>query len=315
VASQIKPPPVIESLLTHERDSILAKLQRDHARTLQDNREGCALIATALDAALLVGLQAQCEHDGLDPHDLQAPASSWEAWQQLREEGSQALGWPPDLVRRAPAAVEQASELLATAAAELDLRARERRSLATAGGQSAEAGAALVRALTWPAPTEAPAFSAETVPVGQPEPDGSVGVALAANQAECELIQGRLEAAGIPSTWRRTGGDLPLLSAGYREIYVPMIAAGEAQALLATVEPTGGKPQPEPRTRTVGLERTGIRLLGKATAALMLLSYALGAIIFLPASAAAGAIVALLLLIAAIVAWSERASIRQQRNR
>ena len=34
---------------------------------------------------------------------------------------------------------------------------------------------------------------------------------MAANQAEAELLQGVLTDAGIPSNWRRTGGDLPEL--------------------------------------------------------------------------------------------------------
>jgi len=315
VASQTKPPAAVELLLTRERDNVLAKLQRQHARALEGNPEGCAAIAVALDAALLAGLQAQCELDGLEPGQLQASAQDWEAWEQQREEGSPSLGWPHHLARIAPQAVERASELLASAATDLDLRMPERRALTRAGGQCAEAGAALVRTLTRPAPSEAPAFSAEPAPVGPLEPDGSVRVALAANQAECELIQGRLEAAGIPSTWRRTGSELPyLLAAGYREIYVPALAAGEAQALLATVAPSGAKPQPETHMRAVGLEHTGIRLLGKATAVIMLLGFASAAIFYLPSSATAAALAAFFVVVAAIVAWSERASIRQQRN-
>jgi hypothetical protein len=64
---------------------------------------------------------------------------------------------------------------------------------------------------------------------------------------------GVLTDAGIPSNWRRTGGDLPeLLAAGYREIYMPEAAAGEAQALLATLESADPEQDAAP-TRRIGL--------------------------------------------------------------
>src|SRR5262249_58910480 len=95
--------------------------------------------------------------------------------------------------------------------------------------------------------------------------DGSYRVSLAANQAECEMIKGMLQTAGIPSTWRRTGADIPgLLAAGYREIYVPASAAADAQALMSTSE-LPGPARPERRGRKVGLEPTPVRLIGKAT--------------------------------------------------
>jgi hypothetical protein len=144
--------------------------------------------------------------------------------------------------------------------------------------------------------------------VGAPGPDGTVRVALAANQAECELIQGMLQTAGIPSTWRRTGGDLPgLLSAGYREVYVPASAAGDAQALMSTSELPGPSPA-EPRRRKVGLERSGVRLIGKATAVVVLIGGVPFAVIGESTIAVVAGCAALLIAIAAIVAWSERAS-------
>jgi hypothetical protein len=106
-----------------------------------------------------------------------------------------------------------------------------------------------------------------------------VRVAVAANQSEAELLQGVLADAGIPSNWRRTGGDLPeLLAAGYREIYVPETAAGEAQALLATLEADDSEQDAAP-TRRIGLERTGLRLIGKAAAVLVIAGIVLGVLL------------------------------------
>lgn len=156
---------------------------------------------------------------------------------------------------------------------------------------------------------------AQAAEVGPLESDGARRVALAANQAEAELIQGVLQVAGIPSTWRRTGGDLAaLVAGGYREVYVPDDAAADAAALLATTTGPGPLERVSEPTRRVGLERTGIRLLGKATATLMLLGVGIGAILsFLRgrSALAAVALAALLAVVALVVWWSERTSIRQ----
>lgn len=62
--------------------------------------------------------------------------------------------------------------------------------------------------------------------------DNPDGVALL-GKAVRDAIRLGLD-AGIPSDWRRTGGDLPeLLAAGYREIHVRATAAGEAQTLCS----------------------------------------------------------------------------------
>ena len=65
-----------------------------------------------------------------------------------------------------------------------------------------------------------------------PEP---VKVAWARNQAEAEMIQGRLREQGIPSMTRRQGGfDVPdFLAAGPRDILVPANAEEHARTLLA----------------------------------------------------------------------------------
>jgi hypothetical protein len=141
--------------------------------------------------------------------------------------------------------------------------------------------------------------------------DANVSVAFANNLAEAELIQGLLQTAGIPSFLREVGTRLPYLGpAGPREIYVPAAAAEQAQLVLATQDaPAAG--QPDPPTTEVGLERTGMRLGGKAAAALMLLGPATAAIYSFASGHTGIAIVSLAVLvvvIAAIVTWSERRS-------
>jgi hypothetical protein len=193
---------------------------------------------------------------------------------------------------------------------ELGLHGRSSRALGDAGEQAAEAGAALARALTEPSAAPESPQSATAGPVGHIQPDGTVRVAVAANQAETELLQGVLQEAGIPSNWRRTGGDIPdLLAAGYREIYVPAAAAEEAQALLATLETPDTEQDPAP-TRRIGLERTGLRLIGKATALLFVGSVLVGVVIsFATDEPTLGVIVLLAMLAvgAAVLVWSERA--------
>ena len=68
-----------------------------------------------------------------------------------------------------------------------------------------------------------------------PRPPEPVKVAWARNQAEAELIQGRLREVGIPSMTRRQAGfDVPdFLAAGPRDILVPDEAAEQAREVLA----------------------------------------------------------------------------------
>src|SRR5918999_422803 len=147
-------------------------------------------------------------------------------------------------------------------------------------------------------------------PVGHVQPDGTVRVAVAANQAETELLQGVLQEAGIPSNWRRTGGDIPdLLAAGYREIYVPAAAAEEAQALLATLETPDSEEDVAP-TRRIGLERTGLRLFGKATVLLFVASAVVGIALGVVTDEPTLGLVALVAIVvagAAVLVWSEQA--------
>jgi hypothetical protein len=134
---------------------------------------------------------------------------------------------------------------------------------------------------------------------------------VAANQSEAELLQGVLAGAGIPSNWRRTGGDLPeLLAAGYREIYVPQAAAGEAQALLATLETPDSEQDAAP-TRRIGLERTGLRLFGKAAALLVVAGILVGitlGVLFEEPALGLVALVAILVVGAGVLVWSERSA-------
>ena len=314
MTGQTNPVPAAERLLAGERDALLVELQRGHRRALEDNPEGCGLLAAAIEQALRFGFHAQCELEGVDPSEVEARTDTHDRWRHERDATPESRYWPEALAERAPEATDAAGDLLVSAGAELGFRERERRDLRWIGSQCAEAGAALARVLSHPEHEETPAVEAEPAKLGPLEADGSVRVALAANQAECELLQGRLSSAGIPSNWRRAGGDLPYLqSGGYREIYVPAIAAPDAQALLATVAlPVAPDEQP---SRAVGLEHTSIRLLGKATAVIMLLGFAFAAFVFLPSNASAAALAGFFVLAAVVVACSERASVRQQRHR
>ncbi len=301
-----------EELIGREADAAVERLRRAHPRTLEDNPDGLELIGDAVRRAIGLGLHAGSKRTGHAAGELDyARADAWESWQRQRERTLESTAWPAELEATAPEVVEEARQLLVAAGGELGLRGGPARDLRHAGGQAAEAGAALARALAEPSPAAEAPRTATAGPVGAIQPDGTVRVAVAANQAEAELLQGVLVDAGIPSTWRRTGGDLPeLLAAGYREIYVPADAADEAQALLATMETPSTEEADVAPTRRVGLERTGLRLIGKATAVIfvagVLISLVLGFAIDEPAI---GLAVLALTVIAgvALVVWSERA--------
>jgi hypothetical protein len=299
----------LDRLVGGEIEGMVDGLARTHSRALADNPDGTALVAEALREALHLGLDAGCRRVGRPSRDLDYGRSdAWERWQRERDRSPERGAWPADLERSAPEVIARARELVAAAGTELGLRRRARNSLADAGAQAAEAGAALARALTEPSEVPETPRAATGAALGDPQPDGTVRVAVASNQAEAELLQGVLAGADIPSTWRRTGGDLPhLLAGGYREIYVPAKAAEQAQALLGTFAAAPPDREPEP-TRRIGLERTGIRLAGKLTAALIAASSLGGVALWLFTSDAVGALVllAVLVIAVAIVVWSER---------
>jgi hypothetical protein len=303
-----------EELIGREVDAAVDSLRRAHPRALEDNPDGLEMVGEALRRAIGSGLHAGCKRAGRAAGELDyGRADAWESWQRQRERTPESTVWPADLEATAPEVVEEARELLVAAGMELGLRGRSARALRRAGGQAAEAGAALARALGEPSPAAKAPRSATAAPVGAIQPDGTVRVAVAANQAEAELLQGVLLDAGIPSTWRRTGGDLPeLLAAGYREIYVPADAADEAQALLATMEaPSSSEEEADVApTRRIGLERTGLRVIGKATAVLVvagiLISLGVGFATDEPGVGVAVLAVTLLVGVAVLV-WSERA--------
>jgi hypothetical protein len=300
-----------DSLIRREAHAVVAALSRAHPRALTENPDGVALLEDALRDAILLGLDAGCRHAGrlADELDFGHP-EAWAFWQRQRDRTPEARAWPAELAATEPRVVAHARELLVEAGRELALHGRSSRALGDVGEQAAEAGAALARALTETPAAPEPAPDATSAPVGAVQPDGSVRVAVAANQAEAELLQGVLRDAGIPSNWRRTGGDLPdLLAAGYREIYVPAAAADEAQALLATLETPSSEPEPAP-TRRIGLERTGLRLIGKATALLVAAGILLGVVLGVATEEPTLGLVALLATLvvgAAILVWSERA--------
>jgi hypothetical protein len=302
-----------EELIGLEVDAAVESLRRAHPRALEDNPDGLEMVGEALRRAIGLGLHAACKRAGRAAGQLDyGRADAWESWQRQRERTPESTVWPAELEATTPEVVEEARELLVAAGMELGLRGRSARAVRRAGGQAAEAGAALARALGEPSPAAEAPRSATAAPVGAIQPDGTVRVAVAANQAEAELLQGVLHDAGIPSTWRRTGGDLPeLLAAGYREIYVPADAADEAQALLATMEtPYSSEEAEVAPTRRIGLERTGLRLIGKATAVLVvagiLISLGVG---FATDEPGVGVAVLVLTVVVgvAILVWSERA--------
>jgi hypothetical protein len=300
-----------DGLVGREVDAIMELLSRSNARALRDNPDGVALIQGAVRKAILLGLDAGSGHAGRTADELDfGRQDAWALWQRQRDRSPEARAWPAELAATEPRVAARARELLVEAGRELGLHGRSSRALGDVGEQAAEAGAALARALTETSAAPEEPQRATAAPVGDVQPDGTVRVAVAANQSEAELLQGVLRDAGIPSNWRRTGGDLPeLLAAGYREIYVPAAAAEEAQALLATLEPADSEPEAAP-TRRIGLERTGLRLFGKATALLVATGILLSVVVGLVTEEPTIGLVALAVFLvagAAILVWSERA--------
>jgi hypothetical protein len=300
-----------DGLIGREADAIVESLTRSHPRELRDNPDGAELLGDALRDAIRLGVDAGCEHAGRAVGELDfSHAEAWALWQRQRDRTPEARAWPAELAATEPRVVAHARELVEGAGRELGLHGRSARGLGDLGEQAAEAGAALARALSEPSAAPDSPQSATAAPIGAVQPDRTVRVAVAANQAEAELLQGVLTDAGIPSNWRRTGGDLPeLLAAGYREIYVPETAAGEAQALLATLEAPDSEQDAAP-TRRIGLERTGLRLVGKATALLVVAGILVGVVLGLVTEEPTLGLVALAVILvagAAILVWSERA--------
>jgi hypothetical protein len=75
----------------------------------------------------------------------------------------------------------------------------------------------------------------------KPRTPDPVKVAWASNQSEAEMIEGMLNAEGIPCLLRRARGfDVPdFLAAGPREILVPALAEEKARKILADLEADG----------------------------------------------------------------------------
>ena len=269
-----------DSLIGREADAIVESIVRSHPRELRDNPDGVELVGDAVRDAIRLGLDAGCEHAGRTVGELDfSHAEAWALWQRQRDRTPEARAWPAELAATEPRVVAHARELVEGAGRDVGLQGRSARAMGDIGEQAAEAGAALARALSEPSAVPDSPQTATAARVGDVQPDGTVRVAVAANQSEAELLQGVLAGAGIPSNWRRTGGDLPeLLAAGYREIYVPQAAAGEAQALLATLETPDSGQDTEP-TRRIGLERTGLRLFGKAAVVLVIAGILLGVLL------------------------------------
>jgi hypothetical protein len=223
----------------------VAWLERELRRALEDNPEGQALLLTAVERAVLLGMRGwgSTDAEGRAADDL------WGRWQARRQLTPEAERWPELLGeaggREAERTLAEAEALLLNVGAELGMTGavggrRARRTLADVGRQSAEAGASLAYVLTAPRPAAAPAAPPPRAVPAEPmriqQVKNAVKVATTGNLAECELLQGMLADAGIPSSWRRAGMDIPeLLAAGDRDIFVPPAAAEEARVVLAVV--------------------------------------------------------------------------------
>lgn len=295
-------------------------LEARFGRALRGNVEGQAIIAAAIEQAVSAGFEAWPRAAPEPDEDLSAD-EVWTRWQAQRRFTPEARRWPERLARsgdeNATAALARAEQALLAAGGELGMTGavggrRARRALVDTGRQAAEAGAALRCALeegdrpVAEAAVATPAAAPRRVVAGE-----AVRIATAANSAECEMLQGMLENAGIPSTWRRSGGDAPhFMAAGDRDILVPAAAVEEARVLLATVEPPDEPEAPaEARTGPVGLERPTLRRFGKLTVVLWVAG-AIGIPTLVAAIAGVtGALVAgaaAIAVIVAVVVWSER---------
>ena len=93
-----------------------------------------------------------------------------------------------------------------------------------------------------------------------------VRVAVAANQAEAEFLQGLLLEEGVPSTVRRARGfDVPdMLAAGPRDVLVAASGWATAREVLLQAEVIDGRPPPSVRPARLA----GGLLLALALAAL-----------------------------------------------
>jgi len=97
------------------------------------------------------------------------------------------------------------------------------------------------------------------------------------------------------------------LGGGYRDIHVSLAAATDARVALATVEPLTEHAD-DPPTRPVGLERSSLRVVGKAAAALIVVSWSgvSGLVVaFTGSSVVLPLLVVTLLVVVAMVGWSE----------
>jgi hypothetical protein len=291
-------------------------LRRRFGRSLRDNAEGEALLHDALQEAVAIGFEAWSEIEGR-PDAGSTDGDVWARWQAQRQLTPEAAAWPERLAvgssSVASTALEAAEEAMLAAGAELGLigagRGRgARRVLREAGAQAAEAGAALCFALDDADDDPLPVVATAAPDLAVPPRGDTVRVATAANSAECELLQGRLRNAGIPSTWSRSGDVPDLLAAGYRDIYVALDAAADARVVLAVVDASALGVEEEPPTQRVGLERSWLRRIGKTAILLyvvgvMLTTVTLGLLFDVSVG---GATLAYLAIAIGMMVWSER---------
>jgi hypothetical protein len=287
-----------------------------YARALAGNPAGRGLLVAAVERSVGLGYEGWCAVVGEPDVGVASGEDLWGRWSQQRDLTPEAERWPERLAERNDDAsarvLGDAAMGLIEVGDEFGLTTGGRGrgatvALADVGRQAAEAGAALRFALDDATPGVQPPRALPADAGVAPVSGDTVRVASAANTAECELIQGFLLDAGIPSTWQGSGGDASgLLAFGYRDIHVLVAAAPEARVVLARTDESPGSPE-ELATRAVGLERPTLRRFGVALSALVVVSGSISGL-FLAISGTAVAVIGLLaswLAAAAIAAWIE----------
>ncbi len=302
---------LLDRLAEREHDALVAQ----HRRALNGNPEGQTFLLEALREIVQSGFRARLGHERLGA-EPQSPAALEQAWKQLSEQYD-LLETPTPIPKRTESEAEQtaleAGQALGLAGSPVRARAWRR------VGRDLVGHGALVAEVALLAPDEdarEPGSRVEAQPettrtaVAALRPGETLeAVAVAANEAEADLMRARLREVGIPSLEERTGSNTPLLlSGGYREISVPARVAGEARRVLAPTEVETADTRP---SRRVGLERVWLRRAGKTAAVwvlapMVLTPLALVAVVAATAGLVAGAILLAIELAAVVTLIARR---------
>jgi hypothetical protein len=74
-----------DSLIGREADAVVESIVRSHPRELRDNPDGVKRLGDAVRDAILLGLDAGCEHAGRAAGELDfSNAEAWALWQRQR---------------------------------------------------------------------------------------------------------------------------------------------------------------------------------------------------------------------------------------